>query len=161
MLFERICRKNGIRQLLTKPYSPTTIGKVERWHGTLKRDCLRPNVPLSIADARQLVAGFVEHYNQVRLHSAIGYVAPADKLAGREPTIFAARDQKLAAARERRARRRSEQTAPSASAPGTQRKASRGPGDGNESPGRPSQNQTINNTPAEGETRSTLTLVPR
>ena len=43
-----------------------------------------------------------EHYNQVRLHSAIGYVAPADKLAGREAEIFAARDRKLEAARERR-----------------------------------------------------------
>ena len=159
--FKEFIRLCGMTHVKTSPYYPQSNGKVERWHGTLKRDCLRPNVPLSIADARQLVAGFVEHYNQVRLHSAIGYVAPADKLAGREPTIFAARDQKLAAARERRARRRSEQTAPSASAPGTQRKASRGPGDGNESPGRPSQNQTINNTPAEGETRSTLTLVPR
>jgi hypothetical protein len=38
-------------------------------HGTLKRDCLRPNVPLSLEDARQLVASFVEHYNHVRLHS--------------------------------------------------------------------------------------------
>ena len=37
-----------------------------------------------LEDARQLVAGFVEHYNHVRLHSAIGYVTPADKLAGRE-----------------------------------------------------------------------------
>ena len=45
---------------------------------------------------------YVEHYNQVRLHSAIGYVAPAEKLAGREAAIFAARDRKLAEARERR-----------------------------------------------------------
>jgi len=36
VLFERICRKNGIKQLLAKPYSPTTIGKVERWHQTLQ-----------------------------------------------------------------------------------------------------------------------------
>jgi hypothetical protein len=48
------------------------------------------------------VADFVAHYNQVRLHSAIGYVAPADKLAGRETVIFAERDRKLNAARERR-----------------------------------------------------------
>jgi transposase InsO family protein len=40
VLFERICRKNGIRQLLTKPYSPTTIGKVERWHQILQTDFL-------------------------------------------------------------------------------------------------------------------------
>src|SRR6266571_2056153 len=38
VLFERICRKNGIKQLLTKPYSPTTTGKVERWHQTLQTE---------------------------------------------------------------------------------------------------------------------------
>ena len=67
---------------------------------------MRPNVPLSLDDARRLVAEFVAHYNHVRLHSAIGYVTPADKLAGREATIFAERDRKLTAARERRAQRR-------------------------------------------------------
>ena len=46
--------------------------------------------------------GFHWHYNQVRLHSAIGYVVPADKLAGRETVIFAERDRKLNATRERR-----------------------------------------------------------
>ncbi len=46
------------------------------------------------------------HDNQVRLHSAIGYLTPADKLAGREAEIFAARDRKLAEARERRKTRR-------------------------------------------------------
>ena len=47
-----------------------------------------------------------DHYNQVRLHSAIGYVAPADKLAGRETEIFAARDRKLTEARQRRKEQR-------------------------------------------------------
>jgi hypothetical protein len=63
-------------------------------------------VPLSLEDARQLVAQFVAHYNHVRLHSAIGYITPADKLAGRETAIFAQRDRKLTEARERRARKR-------------------------------------------------------
>ena len=90
----------------TSPYYPQSNGKIERWHGTLKRDCLRPNVPLSLDDARQLVESFVEHYNHVRLHSAIGYVTPADKLAGRDAAIFAQRDRKLARARERRAQQR-------------------------------------------------------
>ena len=55
--------------------------------------------PLSLDDARRVVADFVAHYNHVRLHSAIGYVAPADKLAERETVIFAERDRKLNAAR--------------------------------------------------------------
>ncbi len=57
---------------------------------------------MSLEDARRIVTEFVAHYNQVRLHSAIGYVTPADKLASREPVIFAERDRKLDAARERR-----------------------------------------------------------
>jgi hypothetical protein len=48
------------------------------------------------------VSDFVAHYNEVRLHSAIGYVTPKDKLEGREALIFAERDRKLAEARERR-----------------------------------------------------------
>ena len=52
------------------------------------------------------MAKFVEHYNHVRLHSAIGYVAPADKLAGREQAIWDERDRKLAEAREKRRQKR-------------------------------------------------------
>jgi hypothetical protein len=59
-----------------------------------------------LEDARRLVGQFLRHYNTVRLHSAIGYVTPADKLAGREARIFAQRDQKLAEAREKRRQRR-------------------------------------------------------
>jgi hypothetical protein len=56
--------------------------------------------------ARRMVGEYVEHYNHVRLHGAIGYIAPADKLAGREEEIWAARDRRLEAARAERKRRR-------------------------------------------------------
>jgi putative transposase len=101
--FIRLC---GMTHVRTSPYYPQSNGKIERWHQTLKADCLRPHVPLSLDEARRLVAEFVNHYNHQRLHSAIGYVTPADKLAGREAAIFAERDRKLTAARERRAERR-------------------------------------------------------
>ena len=68
---------------------------MERFHGSIKGECLRPGTPISLDDALRIVAKYVDHYNQVRLHSAIGYVAPADKLAGREAEIFAVRDRKL------------------------------------------------------------------
>jgi transposase InsO family protein len=104
--FHEFIRLSGMTHVRTSPYYPQSNGKIERWHGTLKQDCLRPHVPLSLEDARQLVEHFVAYYNHVRLHSAIGYVTPADKLAGREVAIFAERDRKLATARERRAQQR-------------------------------------------------------
>ncbi len=75
---------------------------MERWYKTLKTGCIRVTTPLSLEDARQLVAEFVAYYNTVRLHSAIAYITPADKLAGRAEAIWAARRQKLAAADARR-----------------------------------------------------------
>ena len=83
----------------TSPYYPQSNGKIERFHKTLKGECIRVQVPLSLDDARRLVLDYVEHYNNVRLHSAIGYVAPKDKLEGREQQIFDERDRKLAEAR--------------------------------------------------------------
>jgi transposase InsO family protein len=103
--FIRLC---GMTHVRTSPYYPQSNGKLERFHKTIKSECIRPGTPLSLDDARRLVEQYVEHYNTVRLHSAIGYVTPADKLAGRETEIFARRDQKLAQAREQRARRRAE-----------------------------------------------------
>lgn len=97
--FIRLC---GMTYVRTSPYYPQSNGKIERWHQTLKVDCIRPHVPPSLEEARRLVESFVEHYNYVRLHSAIGYITPADKLAGSEAEIFAERDRKLEAARERR-----------------------------------------------------------
>ena len=45
-----------------------------------KGECIRPGTPLSLEDARRLVEGYVEHYNNVRLNSAIGYITPKDML---------------------------------------------------------------------------------
>ena len=86
----------------TSPYYPQSNGKKERWYKTLKGECIRVKTPLSLDDARRVVADFVGHYNQVRLYSAIGYVAPAAKLAGGGAAIVAERDRKLNAVRERR-----------------------------------------------------------
>jgi transposase InsO family protein len=104
--FIRIC---GMTHVRTSPYYPQSNGKLERWHRTVKSDCLRPGTPLSLDDARRIVGQYVEHYNQVRLHAAIGYVAPRDKLLGRETEIFAERDRKLETARQQRQLRRQTQ----------------------------------------------------
>ncbi len=97
--FIRIC---GMTHVKTSPYYPQSNGKIERFHRTIKGDCIRTQTPLSLEDARRLVTNYVAHYNEVRLHSAIGYLAPKDMLEGRAKEILAARDRKLAEARERR-----------------------------------------------------------
>ena len=104
--FKEFIRLSGMTHVRTSPYYPQSNGKVERWHQSLKRECIRPRTPLDLAEARRIVGEYVEHYNTVRLHSAIGYVAPADKLAGREEEIWAARDRKLEAARAARKQKR-------------------------------------------------------
>ena len=80
VLFERICRRNGIRQLLTKPYSPTTTGKVERWHQTLQVEFLNDAGPFaSIEEAQAAVDAWREDYNHRRPHQSLDMAAPADK----------------------------------------------------------------------------------
>ena len=100
--FKEFIRLSGMTHVKTSPYYPQSNGKIERWHQSLKTECIRPGTPLSLDDARRLVARYVEHYNTVRLHSAIGYVAPQDMLDGRQPQIFRERDRKLEASRQLR-----------------------------------------------------------
>jgi transposase InsO family protein len=72
VLFERICRKNGIKQRLTRPYSPTTTGKVERWHQTLQTDFLNDAGPFaSIAAAQAAVDAWRAEYNTERPHQSL------------------------------------------------------------------------------------------
>jgi putative transposase len=104
--FKEFIRITGMTHVRTSVYYPQSNGKIERWHKTLKGDCIRVLVPLSLDDARRIVADYVVHYNTVRLHSAIGYVTPKDRLDGRHRDIFAQRDRKLAQARERRQQQR-------------------------------------------------------
>jgi len=104
--FKEFIRISGMTHVKTSPYYPQSNGKLERYHRTIKGNCIRVNTPLSLSDAQRLVTDFVDHYNNKRLHSAIGYITPKDKLEGRAETILAQRDAKLAAAREARKAKR-------------------------------------------------------
>ena len=110
--FKEFIRISGMTHVRTSPFYPQSNGKIERWLKSLKRECIRPLSPLTLEDARRLIQIYVDHYNAVRLHSAIGYVTPQDRLAGRQAEIHAARDRKLEQARSRRQLRR-QQTASS------------------------------------------------
>ena len=109
--FKEFIRLSGMTHVKTSPYYPQSNGKIERWHQSLKRECIRPKTPLTLDDARRLVADYVAHYNTRRLHSAIGYVTPKDKLEGKAQAIFDQRDRKLEAAREQRRVKRKERHA--------------------------------------------------
>lgn len=112
--FKEYIRLSGMTHVRTSPYYPQSNGKLERFHGTMKQECIRPKTPVSLDDARRLVTQFIEYYNNSRLHSAIGYVAPLDKLNGREQEIYKVRDEKLEAARAERKAQRERKSTPAA-----------------------------------------------
>jgi len=101
--FKEFIRLTGVTHVRTSPYYPQSNGKLERWHGSLKRECVRPAAVSSFDEARRRISSYVDHYNNARLHSALGYVTPADKLIGLEKEIYAERDRKLEEARQSRA----------------------------------------------------------
>ncbi len=100
--FKEFIRIAGMNHVRISPYYPQSNGKIERWHKTLKQDSIRRFNPQTLDEARTVVTRFVDHYNRIRLHSALGYITPTDFLAGRARDIQAARDRKLEAAREQR-----------------------------------------------------------
>jgi hypothetical protein len=81
VLFDRICRENGIRHLLTAPHSPTTTGKVERFHKTLRAEFLTGRVFDSLEAAQAELDAWVAHYNTQRPHQGIGMVPPIQRFA--------------------------------------------------------------------------------
>ena len=89
VLFDRICRENGIKHLLTAPRSPATTGKVERWHKTLRREFLNGKVFADLADAQKQLNGWVREYNFERPHQSLGMAVPWDrfKLARSEAPV--------------------------------------------------------------------------
>jgi transposase InsO family protein len=85
VLFDRICRENGIRHLLTAPRSPTTTGKIERFHGTLRRELLHGRAFPSLTVAQRAVDDWIVEYNTDRPHQSLGGCTPAERFATRAP----------------------------------------------------------------------------
>ena len=94
----------------TSPNYPQSNGKLERWHKSLKSECIRPGTPLSVEDAKRLIQQYVDGYNKVRLHSAVGYVTAKDMLEDRQAEIHAERDRKLEEGRQQHQLRRRQAT---------------------------------------------------
>ncbi|MFM7128908.1 MAG: IS3 family transposase [bacterium] len=97
--FLSFCQMTQVR---TSPYYPQSNGKIERWHKSLKVECIRPGVPLTKQHAERMITAYVEYYNNERLHSAIGYVPPMAKLEGRDVQIWEERKRKMMESRKKR-----------------------------------------------------------
>lgn len=102
--FKEYIRLCGMTHVRTAPYYPQSNGKIERWHGELKRECVRPQQWSTYDEAKKGITEFIGNYNDVRLHSAIGFVTPKAKLEGRAEEIIEGRKRKLAIAQESRKR---------------------------------------------------------
>ncbi len=111
--FKEFIRLTGMTHVRTSPYYPQSNGKVERFNRTYKEDGFRPAAPQDVAQARRITEKYIQHYNEVRLHSALGYITPKDALEGRAQQIWSERDRKLEAARQLRAQHRQEARAKS------------------------------------------------
>lgn len=77
--FDRICHEHGIRHLLAAPYSPTTCGKVERFHRSLRAELLNVGELATLEAAQEAIDGYVRHYNTERPHQALGMLTPAQR----------------------------------------------------------------------------------
>lgn len=108
--FKEFVRVLGMTHVRTSPYYPQSNGKLERFHGTAKSEAVRPGLPMSLEDARRILTGYIAHYNETRLHSAIGYVTPKAMLEGRRQEIHDRRDRQLETARLARAKAHAQST---------------------------------------------------
>lgn len=97
--FKEYLRWAGLTQTLISVGYPQSNGKIERFYRTIKSECIRRVGFLSLANARQVIADFIEYYNTRRLHSALDYIAPLNILLGRRSEILKQRQEKLAQAR--------------------------------------------------------------
>jgi transposase InsO family protein len=86
--FSRELKQQGIRQVVSRPKHPQTLGKIERFWGTLWRDCLQRAVFLDLEDARRRIGLFIDHYNFQRPHQGLDGLAPADRFFQAAPTVL-------------------------------------------------------------------------
>jgi len=86
--FSRELEQQGIRQVVSRPKHPQTLGKVERFWGTLWRECLQRAVFLDLEDARRRIGLFIDHYNFQRPHQGLNGLTPADRFFNAAPTVL-------------------------------------------------------------------------
>lgn len=94
VLFDRMCHDNGIRHLLTAPYAPTTTGKIERLHKTIRAEFLTDHdrCHATVEEVQAALDAWVVEYNTVRPHQSCGGRPPAERFALADRGVIAASD---------------------------------------------------------------------
>jgi transposase InsO family protein len=95
--FSKELEQRGIRQVVAAPRHPQTLGKIERFWGTLWRECLASAVFIDLGDARRRIGWFIDHYNFQRPHQGIGGLVPADRFFGAAPEVLRTLQARVAA----------------------------------------------------------------
>jgi transposase InsO family protein len=95
--FAKELEKRGIRQVVAAPRRPQTLGKIERFWGTLWRECVESAVFLDLGDAHKRIGLFIDHYNFQRVHSGIDGLVPADRYFGAAAAVKEALQRRVAA----------------------------------------------------------------
>ena len=102
--FREYVRALQVKHLRTAFRHPETIGKIERYHRTIKEEDVFPKAYADPFQAQEGIRGFVRYYNEERPHEALGNVTPEDRYAGREKAILARRERLKRAAVAKRKR---------------------------------------------------------
>lgn len=95
--FTKELEKRGIRQVVASPRRPQTLGKIERFWGTLWRECIEGAVFLDMGDAQKRIGLFIDYYNFQRPHQGIEGLVPADRFFGAAPEVFRTLKERVAA----------------------------------------------------------------
>jgi transposase InsO family protein len=95
--FAKECQVRGVKQIVATPRHPQTLGKTERFWGTLWREFLEVAVFADLTEARTRIGHFIDHYNFQRPHQGIGGLVPADRFFAAAPAVRSALAKRLAA----------------------------------------------------------------
>jgi transposase InsO family protein len=95
--FARELEKRGIRQVVAAPRRPQTLGKIERFWGTLWRECVEAAVFMDLGDEQSRIGLFIDHYNFQRPHQGIEGLVPADRFFGAAPEVLQTLKERVAA----------------------------------------------------------------
>jgi transposase InsO family protein len=95
--FHREMDQRGVKHIVAKPHRPQTLGKIERFWGTLWRECLETSVFVDLEDARRRIGHFIDYYNFQRPHQGIDGLVPADRFFGAASEVLATLRSRVAA----------------------------------------------------------------